>query len=401
MLRKSKRYVSLLIMVFLVVTVFVSGCGQSAATGQGSSGTAKVVNIGWTGPLSGGAAQFGKDTLDGLNMAVDEINSAGGITVNGQKYTFKVVALDDQYKPDMSATNGRRLATQDKAPVIFVNHAGGTYALQQFNTDSSNPFLLAVHSSDPGVAAHGNKLTFVGADPFTAQPDPYSKQAMQKFGKKLALIPAVTPYGQDWGKAMTSAWTNNGGTVTGTFPMDYNTETDYASYVTKALSTNPDVIFLGGPSQPDGLVIKEARQQGFKGGFILCDQASMEDVAKVVSMTDLNGTIGFMPLSQLSSPGVKKFVAAFEAKYNRVPTFHNSGMYYDMKVIAKGMEKAGSVTDPAKILTGMKQVLPITDDSVPYQLNSINDKGQMIIGLYGTMISNGKYGQPFSITPQQ
>lgn len=399
MFKNEKRLLSLLLLALLSVSVLLSGCDSAKA--ESAATPAKVMNIGWTGPLSGGAAQFGKDTLDGLNLAVDEINGAGGITVRGQKYTFKVIALDDQYKPDMTATNGRRLVSENKTPVVFVNHTGGTYALQQFNSDSSNPFLLAVHSSDPNVAAQGNKLTFVGAAAYTGQPDPYSKLAMQKFGKKLALIPAVTTYGKDWGKAMTEGWKNNGGTVTGTFPLDFNTETDYAPFVTKALATSPDVIYLGGPSQPDGLVIKQARQQGFKGGFILCDQPSLEDAAKAASMTDLNGTIGFMPLSELTFPGVKKFLGAFHTKYNRVATFHNSGMYYDMKVIAKGMEKAGSVTDPAKILAGMKQVLPIKDDSVPYELDSINDKGQMIIQAYGTMISGGKYGQPFSITPKQ
>ena len=57
---------------------------------------AETINIGYTGPLSGGAAKYGRNNLEGLEMAVDEINAGGGIQVAGKQYTFKVVALDDR-----------------------------------------------------------------------------------------------------------------------------------------------------------------------------------------------------------------------------------------------------------------------------------------------------------------
>ncbi|GAB6175096.1 ABC transporter substrate-binding protein [Paradesulfitobacterium aromaticivorans] len=398
MLKKRKNILSLLLIALLSVSVLLSGCGsvktESASTSP--STTAKVINIGWSGPLSGGAAQYGKDTLDGLQMAVDEINGGGGITVNGQKYTFKVISLDDQYKPDMTATNGRRLVSEYKAPVIFVPHTGGIFALQEFNIDDK--FLIEAHSSDPTVAPRNNKLTYIGAPAYSGQPVTYSKIAMQKFGKKVALIPAVTQYGKDWAAAMETAWKNNGGTVTGSFPLDFNTQTDFFPYISKALASNPDVIYVGGPSQPSALLIKQAKQQGFKGGFIISDQPRLEDMEKVVALSELNGTIALMPLYQWNTPGVKKFVEAFKTKYNgKVPTFHNAGMYMAMKLIAMGMEKSGSVNDPSKFYAGMKQVLPIKGDSMPYELDNITDNGQLVQPDQGVIITDGKYGQPFPI----
>jgi hypothetical protein len=48
------------------------------------SGAAEVINVGYTGPLSGGAAKYGQNNLDGLKMAVDEINESGGMTATGR-----------------------------------------------------------------------------------------------------------------------------------------------------------------------------------------------------------------------------------------------------------------------------------------------------------------------------
>ncbi|MHB8916956.1 MAG: ABC transporter substrate-binding protein [Desulfocucumaceae bacterium] len=392
---KCKRYFGLtLVCLLFLVPVALTGCG-SGKSEPVKSAEAKVVNIGWSGPLSGGAAQYGKDTIEGLQMAVDEINGAGGITVNGQKYTFKIVSLDDQYKPDMTATNARRLRSENKTPMIFVPHAGGIYAMQEFNLDDK--FLIVAHSSDPNIALRGNKLTFISAPSYTGQPDPFAKMAMEKYGKKLALLPGTTQYLKDWEASMIAAWQKQGGTVAGAFSMDYNKETDYFPYISKALATKPDVLFAGGPSKPTALLIKQTRQQGFKGGIIIPDQPRLEEMEQVVPLSDLEGTIGLMPLGKNPGPGVPKFVDAFKAKYSgKVPTFHNAGPYMAMKIVAQGMVKAGTVEDPVKIFEGMKQVFPMKD--VPYQLDGIDEKGKLLMEDSGVMISDGKYGKAIPIS---
>ena len=88
------------------------------------SSMAEVINIGYTGPLSGGAAKYGRNNLEGLEMAVDEMNTAGGIAVGGKNYTFKVISLDDRYRPADAVTNARRLVELHKPPFIFCPHSG-------------------------------------------------------------------------------------------------------------------------------------------------------------------------------------------------------------------------------------------------------------------------------------
>ncbi len=73
----------------------------------------EVVKIGYSGPLSGGAALYGKNVLDGMNMAVGEINAAG-LDIGGKKYKLEVVALDDKYNPAETAINAQRLVQESK-----------------------------------------------------------------------------------------------------------------------------------------------------------------------------------------------------------------------------------------------------------------------------------------------
>src|ERR1700754_3727268 len=82
----------------------------------------EVVKIGYSGPLSGGAAQYGKNCLDGMNMAAAEINAAG-LEVGGKKYKVEIVALDDKYNPSETAINAQRLVQESHTPAILVPHS--------------------------------------------------------------------------------------------------------------------------------------------------------------------------------------------------------------------------------------------------------------------------------------
>ena len=64
-----------------------------------ATGFADEIVVGFSGPLSGPAAEYGQDCVNGVDMAVKDLNAAGGITVKGQKYTFKLDRLDDRTDP--------------------------------------------------------------------------------------------------------------------------------------------------------------------------------------------------------------------------------------------------------------------------------------------------------------
>ena len=144
----------------------------------------RVVNIGYSGPLSGGAAFYGKDVQSGLDMAISELNKAGGITVKGEKVTFKLVALDDRYLPNETATNVRRLTSQG-IDIVFVPHSGGILTVQPL-TARDPEFLLVAYSSEPKILESKNPLTFMLPPRFDNYFQPFVSTQMKAFGKKLA-----------------------------------------------------------------------------------------------------------------------------------------------------------------------------------------------------------------------
>src|SRR3954468_18366940 len=136
--------------------VIATGVAAGLALAAAPALAQEVVKIGFSGPLSGGAALYGKNVLDGMTMAVDEINAAG-LEVAGKKYKLEVVALDDKYNPSETAINAQRLVQESKTPAILVPHSGGTFALQ--TTNEAQKYLLLSYTSVPQVTARGNKLT--------------------------------------------------------------------------------------------------------------------------------------------------------------------------------------------------------------------------------------------------
>ena len=151
----------------------------------------EVVKIGFSGPLSGGAAQYGKNTLDGLKFAVDELN-AENFQVGGKKVTFEVVALDDKYNPSETAINFQRLVQQSKTPVVMCPHSGGGFAIQTSNTRLNT--LLLSYTSVPKITAMGNKLTMRIPPDFSAYVKPFVAYEMKRYGKNLAIAGADHEY---------------------------------------------------------------------------------------------------------------------------------------------------------------------------------------------------------------
>jgi len=350
---------------------------SAVALAVGGAAHADEVNIGFTGPLSGGAALYGENTLEGLRMAAEEINAAGGITVDGEEYTINIQALDDKYSPSQAAVNGKRLVQQYNAPVIFTPHSGGTFALQAFN--ERDGFLVMSYTSVPAVTSKGNKLTVKIPPNFTDYIEPFSRITMDRFGNKLGVANATHDYAKYWTKEFVPVWRELGGEVAAMNPMDYNKSADFYTGVSKVLSEDPDVMFVGGASEPTGLVVRQARELGFKGGFILMDQAKMDEVAKVSGgIKSLEGSVGVVPLDKYENEGAKLFLKKWEKDHNGVATSETAYNYFAMYLIAQAMQEAGTVEDAKAIRAAIPAAMEkVSVEHNPYDVDGIDDNGNL------------------------
>lgn len=360
------------------------------ALAGGHASAQEVVKIGFSGPLSGGAALYGKNVLDGMQLAVSEIN-AQGLEVAGKKYKLEIVALDDKYNPSETAINAQRLVQEHKTPAILVPHSGGSLALQVNN--EQNKYLLLSYTSVPQITARGNKLTLRIPPEFTSYVPAFVKHGMTKFGKNLAFAHGDHDYAKAWTAAFKPAWEAAGGKVVIENPMSYNRAADFYSGVSRALAAKPDVMFIGGASEPTGLVIKQARELGFKGGFVIIDQAKMDEIGKITGgYAPLEGSIGVLPLIEDGTAEAKAFVGRFKQAYpGRDPSSEVSLNYTAVHATAIAMKLAGSVTDAtairASLDAAMKALPPARN---PNSLDGVDAKGGTLADTRVAVIEGGK-----------
>ena len=292
-----------------------------------------------------------------MEMAIKEINAAG-LEVAGKKVKLELVALDDKYAPAEAAINARRLVQQYQSPAVFVPHSGGIYAMQAFNEQEK--FIVMAYSSTPKITETGNKLTIRIPPTFNRYIEPFTHYEMKKFGKKVGMLPGDHDYAKTGPQLFGPAWEKAGGTIAANNPMSYNRSADFYSGVSRVLAAKPDVLFVGGPSEPTALVVKQARELGFKGGFLIIDQAKLDEMAKVTGgLAPLEGSIGVLPVSYDERVGPKTFAAAYRKAYgaDKDPTTDSSYNYTLTHALASAMKLAGTTTDAAAIRAKIGEAL--------------------------------------------
>ncbi|WP_417787206.1 ABC transporter substrate-binding protein [Stutzerimonas xanthomarina] len=349
----------------------------------------QTLNIGFTGPLSGGAALYGENTLSGLRMAVEDTNEAGGIKIGDETYKVNLISLDDKYSPSQAATNAKRLVKESNAAAVFVPHTGGVFALQDFNV--ADDFLIMAYTSVPSVTEQGNPLTVRIPPEFTGYVDAFSDYALEHNGKKLGIAGATHEYAKIWTDMMTKAWEEKGGEIVESNPMDYNKSADFYTGVSRVIAANPDVMFVGGASEPTGLVMQQARQMGFQGGFIVMDQAKLDEIAAVTGGLDLlEGAIGVVPLSEYEGEAAKAFVERYKQAHGKVPGSEAAYNYLAFHALAKAMELAGN-TDPQQVRAKMAEAISALDPKYNlYSIQGLTDKGGFITPTTMAVVEGGK-----------
>jgi branched-chain amino acid transport system substrate-binding protein len=176
--------------------------------------------------------------------------------------------------------------------------------------------------------------------------------------------------------------------------MSYNRATDFYSGVSKVLAAKPDVLFIGGASEPTALVVKQARELGFKGGFILIDQAKMEQMKPILGdkYDMLEGSIGLLPLVDDARPGTKAFVSTWlKAHPGRMPGSEMSLNYTAMLATAQAMKLAGTTSDTAAIRAQLDKAFKTLKSSQnPHSIDGVDARGGTLANTRVGVVEGGK-----------
>jgi branched-chain amino acid transport system substrate-binding protein len=347
------KAIIMLIVALMMVTLGLASCGDGG--GEGEKVTKK---IGLTAPLSGVAAAYGQDIKDGLEMGINKINEDGGISIGDTTYVFELLPADDEATPEPALSNAQRFILEEDIQVIWDPVATSITPLLGINEKAGEEFLVMAYTSVPLYTQKVNKYMITLPPPFSVYIKPWITMAMGKGWMKLGMLQTTGAYGDLWGSNFEKAWTGAGGTVVAKAPASYYTESDFTPYLTTVLAGNPDVIFCGGPSDPTALVIDQARSMGYKGGFIVIDQAKLDVIAETTGMEKLEGAIGVLPVEDAFDlwPALKTFNDDYVAEFGGERTTWESAIAYSgMMILARAMEAAQSVDDVAAIREGFNQ----------------------------------------------
>ena len=356
---------------------------------------AKEIVIGFTGPLSGPAAEYGRDCVNGLDMAVNELNAAGGIDIESQKYKFKLVKLDDGIDPTQSVMNARRLKELYNAVAVFNPVTATELAIMSINQEKGHEFLMMAYSSSPSLPKLNNELTIVVPPTFSVYAQIFSQWAWDKGYRKAGILLTSENYGEEWTKYFRNFWEKNGGTITSVMPANYYTETDFSAQISAVLATAPDVMVIGGPSATTALVIEQSRNFGFKGGFVLIDQAKMDWISNILKGTDLiKDAVGVGVVASLPGPITPRFNKTYAENYEGMTTWESCLHYGAVMAIARAIEAAGTVDDIRAIRKAFPKAYPLLSDNVPAEVHGLTADGRQQMLASVQSVENGKLTFP-------
>jgi branched-chain amino acid transport system substrate-binding protein len=309
---------------------------------------AEELKIGAVGTLSGGGTEWGKALQRGLTVAIDEINEAGGVKVGNKTYTLKMIMYDDQYTAQGGTTAAIRLINVDGVKFI-IGPVGSPPALGVVAV--ANPAKVIVLSD----GYSGKILTPESKYNFRIQiPTEYFAPGMAKWlaktypkAKKVGFISPNDAVGQTLVPVQIEAYKAAGIETVSDEKFDRGMA-DFTPLITRMVARGADIFELDGDAPGDaGLMVKQARQMGYKGIIIQTGGPGTDEIMRVAGKLadDFLTYDLFDPADPSGAEFVKRYRAQFTGPINGLSPIYYNGM----KILAEALRRAGSLdTDKVK-----------------------------------------------------
>lgn len=358
----------------------------ASAAAPAAEATPDVIKIGHAAPLTGNIAHLGKDNENGVRMAVDEINAAGGVDIGGKMVKIELISEDDQADPKTATTVAQRFVDQKVAGVIGHLNSGTTIPASKIYSDAG---IAQISPSATAVAytAQGFKTTYRVMANDAQQGKVLGDYAVNKLKiKKVAIVDDRTAYGQGLADEFEKAAKAAGAEIVKR-EFTTNQETDFNAILTSIKGAKPDLIFYGGMDAQAAPLTKQAKKLGIKAQIMGADGAQTPEFIKLAGK-DSEGAIASIPgLPKEQLPGGTEFLNKFKEKYGAEVQLYAPNCYDAVKVMVEAIKKAGSA-DPAKYLPELAKIQysGVTGDI------SFDEKGDIkngAITLY--KVKNGKW----------
>src|SRR6188474_99824 len=326
---------SLLSLTLIAGLLAVSSCQPAGSGGD-------KVRVGVFMSLTGSTANFGISSVNGIKMAADEINAAGGI--NGKQ--VELLVQDDRSDASEAATIVTKFVTQDMVHAVIGEVASSRSIAAAPIAQNAKIPMLTPSSTNPEVTKKGD---FIFRSCFI---DPYQGAAIAQFAAKslgaksaAIMVDRKNDYSTGLEKVINETFTGMGGKIVAVQSYQEGDQ-DFNAQLTSLKGLNPEVIFVPGYYNDVGLIAKQARDKGITVPLVGGDGWDSTQLYAIGGKA-LNGsyfTNHYSPYD--TDPKVQKFVNDYKAKYGNLPDALAATAYDAARIMFDAIKRSKSLAGP-------------------------------------------------------
>ncbi len=349
-----------------------------AAVGIASCDADRSLKLGVIAELTGDMPAVGASCRNAAQMAVDEVNAAGGLPIGGERVKLKLVVEDNAGKADQSAVAAQKLITQDEVLAIVGPNAS-RYAIPAAEiAESSNTVLITPWSTNPKTtldASTGQPKKYVFRACFI---DPFQGGLLARFAlenlkarRAAVLYDVASDYNKGIAEVFKASYERLGGKVVA-FETYTTGDKDFSAQLTKIKDTKPEVIFLPNYYSEVPLQVQQAKRLGIDVPFIGSDSWGSDELLKLGG-ADLNGYFfSTHYAADNAAPAARKFLEDYEKTYGAKPddvaalTYDAFGLLFGAIQSAGNMQFRADSRDPVKSAV----ILQIQDGKFRFYANA-------------------------------
>ncbi len=322
--------------------------------------TKDTILIGAYGPITGPAAYVGLGGRDGAELALQEINDAGGI--NGRK--LQLVFEDDAFSPSKALAAAKKLVEQDKVfMVLGVSASNPTVGAIDYLKEAQVPHYVSVASAPP-VTHPFSRYVFRGATTEAARWGEVYSEFLAQFllAKNIAVLSGADEFAKNEGDAI-EKWLDKWYGIKSLVRVEYKVgDKDFTPQLLKIKEANPEVIVINGLVNEGAIILRQARELGMRQPIF--GSASMVDNGLIATAGyAAEGFMGgwLLPVFLDSQhPDMLKFRHAWDKRYPNAPkgrpNIFDMMTYGDTYVVAEALKRAGADLTRDKLLDALETI---------------------------------------------
>lgn len=335
-MKKFNKLVSVIVASAMVMAM--AGCGSSEQAASSSSDTFKIGGI---GPTTGGAAIYGLAVQNGAQIAVDEINAAGG--VNG--YKLELNFQDDEADAEKSVNAYNALKDWGAQIIVGSTTSGACIAVAD-KTKDDNMFQLTPSGSAVECAQYDNCFRICFSDPNQGAASALYIGENGLAQKVAVIYDSSDVYSTGIYESFAKEAANQPFEIVAAEAFTADNKTDFSVQLQKAKDAGADMVFLPIYYNESALILTQANGMGYAPTFFSCD--GMDGILGVENF-DTTLAEGVMLLTPFAADATDDktvaFVKAYQEKHGEVPNQFAADAYDAVYTLKAAIEKSGVTPD--------------------------------------------------------